>query len=940
MPLATGLRVRPLLLAMGLCVLGGQALAQFSPCSQQPNTPFAGFRYSCRSTSSHTAEGADGTHLAVNAWRTRITARRDGNPDVFDVTVNSLSAPLDDPAVWAAFENAKLSVAGTGYDVSNPALVSSSVAAVESEPVSNVLTRTTLVTQISESSSAASRVVCVGDLGDLAQPPPPLPEVPGCAPGAWKVELQRADSSVVPPVADRLDDTHTHAQTDTYSTLLVTGNLTTSHYEVVARPSLPCTAGPHNFGAQIIGTHYECMSTSHHTVQRDSTLSLGPLYAWSTRIMGRLSGGLPVFDVTLNATIAPDLDPAVQQAFEDARRAVAEAAHRAVPVTGPTLLSSSARPVADASLPGAARVVQLTSSLSASSFSFVDGGAVCVGDFGDLVQPPAALPNPPCPFGSFGLNLRPGHSGFGSAIFDDVVSTHVHTQRDIYARLYVTGTLTTSHYEFVAEGAGPTSTLTVPIVLSSTGLGASAFTSELTLTNRGAADAQISYSYTPAFGGTPGTATDTLPAGRQRVIPDAIAYLEGLGLTNPASGGTLRITFSGLSSPDAASATVRTTTSVPAGRAGLAYAGLPPSKLLSSPVYLCGLRQNATDRSNVAVLNAGAPGDGDITLRLTVFSGDPANPLSQTLPDVTLSPGGFTQISGILVSNGLSLFNGYVKVEKVSGAAPFYAYAVVNDQITSDGSFIEPIAANPALPIASMTLPALVETSAYATELILTNVSSSPRTLHVTWVAASLAGGQADFSIPLLPGEQQILPAFVQLLRDRGAVTGPPGGSFAGALFASDDSGDLRGVSIAARITSASAGGRYGVFLPAFPNGSEATTAAWLSGLQQNAETRSNLALVNTGSADATPSTFRIDLFDGATGAKTGSLVANLPARGFVQIDRILANYAPGTSSGYALVTRTSGNNPFVAYGVLNDGAAPGQRSGDGAFVEAGIPTP
>ncbi len=201
------------------------------------------------------------------------------------MTVDSLSAPLspstppDDPAVQAVLANARLSVAGTGYDVSSPALVSSSVAAVKSEPVSNVANTTTLVTQISESSSGTSRVVCVGDLGDLAQPPPPLPEVPGCAPGAWKVELRAADSSVVPPVADRLDDTHAHAQTDTYSTLLVTGNLTTSHYEVVARPSLPTdlfsrTATPMG-NLHIFGTHYECTSTSHHTVQHDSTLSLG-----------------------------------------------------------------------------------------------------------------------------------------------------------------------------------------------------------------------------------------------------------------------------------------------------------------------------------------------------------------------------------------------------------------------------------------------------------------------------------------------------------------------------------------------------------------------------------------------------------------------------------------------------------------------------------------
>src|ERR1017187_1083041 len=101
-------------------------------------------------------------------------------------------------------------------------------------------------------------------------------------------------------------------------------------------------------------------------------------------------------------------------------------------------------------------------------------------------------------------------------------------------------------FENVADAGGPTSTLTVPIVLSATGLAGSDFTSELTLTNRGTADAQVSYAHTPAFFGTAGSATDTLPTGRQRVIPDAIAYLRGLGLTDPGNGGTLRITFSGL----------------------------------------------------------------------------------------------------------------------------------------------------------------------------------------------------------------------------------------------------------------------------------------------------------------------------------------------------------------------------------------------------------
>ncbi|HEX7616778.1 MAG TPA: S8 family serine peptidase [Thermoanaerobaculia bacterium] len=482
------------------------------------------------------------------------------------------------------------------------------------------------------------------------------------------------------------------------------------------------------------------------------------------------------------------------------------------------------------------------------------------------------------------------------------------------------------------------SALFVPIALSSAGANNSFFTTELALTNRGTTDASVSYSYTAAFGGSSGTAADTLPAGRQRIVADAIVYLRGLGIPLGDAGnrgGTLRIGFAGLSSPNAAAATVRTATPVADGRAGLAYAGLPSSRLLSSPVWLCGLRQNLFDRSNVAVMNAGAAADGNITLRLTAVSGDPAHPQTQVLPDIPLAPGGFNQVSGVLASNGLNLTNGYVKVERVSGSAPFYAYGVINDQANSDGSFVEPVLASPAASVPAMTLPVVVETSAFSTELVLTNLSTVSRTLRFTYVASALPGGAANFTIVLLANEQQILPAFVQVLRDRGVVFGAPGPTFAGALFATDQAGDLRGVSIGARTSSPGGGGRYGLFYSAVPAGSEATTSAWLYGLQQNGENRTNLALVNVGSVDATSDVFHVDLYDGATGQKAGSTDVTVAAKGFTQIGTVLATYAPGVTSGYALVTRASGNNPFIAYAVINDGGQPGQRSGDGAFVSA-----
>ena len=142
-----------------------------------------------------------------------------------------------------------------------------------------------------------------------------------------------------------------------------------------------------------------------------------------------------------------------------------------------------------------------------------------------------------------------------------------------------------------------------------------------------------------------------------------------------------------------------------------------------------------------------------------------------------------------------------------------------------------------------------------------------------------------------------------------------------------------------ARTSSAGGGGRYGLFYTAVPNGSEATASAWLYGLRQDADNRTNLALVNVG-ATASSDTFRIDLYDGATGQKAGSTDVTVPANGFSQVNAIFATLAPTVPGGYALITRTSGTNPFIAYAVVNDGGLPGERSGDGAFVSASVPAP
>lgn len=501
-------------------------------------------------------------------------------------------------------------------------------------------------------------------------------------------------------------------------------------------------------------------------------------------------------------------------------------------------------------------------------------------------------------------------------------------------------------YRFAGPGTPDAAALLIPVVLSSGGLSGSAFTSELTLTNTGTADAVLELTYTSAFDATTGTVGDTLPAGRQRIVPDAIAYLRGLGLNLPSSGdrgGSLVVKATGLSSRAAFAAAARTTTAVPDGRAGLSYPGIDLADAFSAPSWIFGLRQDERDRSNVAVVHAGTPADGPVTLRLTVFAGN-GSP-GTALPDLVLTPGQFRQVSGILHANGLSFSSGYVRVEEVAGEAPYVAYGVINDQVNSDGSYVPAVAEHENRSAQRLTVPALVETPSYSSELVIANASATPRVLRFDYAADAIANiwKAVHTQLTIAAGTQVILPSFVDYLRGAlGAGSFPRGSSFAGALVVTVDSGDLDDLLIAARTTTSApiAGGRYGVFYPALgPSRFAGTVSAWLYGLQQNAESRSNLAIVNNGDADGGETdTYRIELWNGETGAIAASIDGvSVPPLGWKQLSAILSTSAPGVTQGWARVTRTGGKNSFLAYGVVNDGAFPGARSGDGAFVSMAL---
>jgi hypothetical protein len=280
-------------------------------------------------------------------------------------------------------------------------------------------------------------------------------------------------------------------------------------------------------------------------------------------------------------------------------------------------------------------------------------------------------------------------------------------------------------------------------------------------------------------------------------------------------------------------------------------------------------------------------------------------------------------------------FQGWAYVERVGGTAPWFAYGVVNDQANSDGSFVPPVSPGGSAGTTGHTLPVIVETSTFSSEVAVANFGESEATARLTLVPTS--GGEYAWDVTLAPGEQRILPDFVAFLRQNGVAV--PGGTIVGPLFLTVPGGDARGIFLGARTSAPGGGGRFGLFYVAVPNGAAATSSAWLNALQQNAENRTNVAFINTGESDGAPIALRLEVFNGDTGQKVATVddkVGALAARGFSQLNGVLADY--GVAQGYIRVTRLSGGNPFVCYAVINDGGVPNQRTDDGAFVPYDVP--
>lgn len=488
--------------------------------------------------------------------------------------------------------------------------------------------------------------------------------------------------------------------------------------------------------------------------------------------------------------------------------------------------------------------------------------------------------------------------------------------------------------------SGQTTEKFLPVVLDADGRGGARYLSELTLTNRGQRRLALTLEYVPAAssaGSVGGSVTDLLSPMEQRRIPDAIEYLRGRGLSIPRSPnqiGSLRVSTRNASRRSDLLVASRVLTHSCTGKAGLHVPAADVAALQAADrgeSWVFGLRETDSDRSNLAIANAGR--SSSISLRITLYDGEGKVP-PRVLPlewTANLLPGEWRQLVSSQLLGLAGLRSAFARIERVAGTQPFVAYGVFNDNRSNDGSYVAAVA--PEELEAEQWIPAAVHTASYRTELILSNPGPGALSVSIAYYESLTAprGLKGTFAETLGPFQQKIIPDLYARMVQAGMPAVSACGAAGSLQVAFQAAGGTALGFSGVRVSSPKAecgGASYGLFVPSVMKSAISGKEAWIRGLAESGDTRSNLALLNLSD---TTGLFEVQLFDGVTGRSAGSPLYLLPGKTLYQINKVLASSC--VSNSYVRVSRRSGIGDFLAYAVLNDGAIPGSRTDDGTFV-------
>jgi uncharacterized repeat protein (TIGR01451 family) len=234
--------------------------------------------------------------------------------------------------------------------------------------------------------------------------------------------------------------------------------------------------------------------------------------------------------------------------------------------------------------------------------------------------------------------------------------------------------------------------LVTPVALNGTGAtkwvipgvadlnnGAVNWQTDMRLFNAGTADVEAALTFYSLNGGTPRTATVTIPAGQVRQFDKTLASV--FGASN--DGGAVHIA----TATDARLvATARTYNQTSTGTYGQFISGITPSEaagLGSRPLQILQIEETDRFRSNVGLAEVtGNP----VKLEIAII---PPDAKFTAVTEVQLQGNEFRQINSLLRSAGLAeTYNARVSVRVIEGTGRVTAYASVIDMLTNDPTYV------------------------------------------------------------------------------------------------------------------------------------------------------------------------------------------------------------------------------------------------------------
>ena len=456
-----------------------------------------------------------------------------------------------------------------------------------------------------------------------------------------------------------------------------------------------------------------------------------------------------------------------------------------------------------------------------------------------------------------------------------------------------------------APGPVTPNTWFLPSSARAAGQGGSFYTTDLTVANRTAPDATVTFKFLghDVDGRNGVEQTLSIGAGQAVTLGDVLGNVFGV-----FSGyGAIRV------SSQAASLNILGQTSTPGPSGGTFGQSVPAAAqadlvTAAAPRSIAGIREDASFRTNLILANAT---DAALSVAVTLVSADGTQLAAGAY---TLLPLGMTQVTQVVRDLGITADVRTARLllfTPTSGGA-FAAYASVIDRTTNDPRTLLPAAVDQTGPwiLPSSARAAGQGGSFYTTDLTIANRGGADATATLKFLGHDADGrGGAEQTFSLGAGRTA---TYFDVL---GSVFGVSSGYGAIRISSSSASLDVLGQTS----TPGPSGGTFGQSVPAANPGTLVTQSVprSIAAVREDGSFRTNLVLAN-----ATEASLVVDaMLVSGTGVTLASGSYSLPPLGMTQVTQVVRDLgvAANLQNGQLLLSTATPGGAFAAYASVID---------------------